>query len=336
MNNPLISICIPTYNGQNYLIQCLDSVVHQTFTNYEIIICDDGSVDSTITMVDDYALKYPNIIFYKNEKNLGLVGNWNKCIELAKGEWIKFVFQDDYISTECLQEFASQINDTNNLIVSKRNFILNKNANVVDRDYYDNHVRTLENTGHYTSNEFSLKMISKLAVNNICLNFIGEPTLCMFKKSVIHSIGLFNPDLKQICDLEFLQRLATNYGLTYLPVQNCYFRIHESSTTSTNLSNNQYQLSHIEPVLLAYLMLFDTQYQTFRNSLSFLEKLKLNFYFKVRGYEAFVNSKHTIENTLVYNNIVAKYTKIQITQKANFVVFSVHQLVKLKRKFAKS
>ena len=57
MSNPLVSICIPTYNGDKYLVECLKSCVNQFFKDFEIIICDDGSSDKTISIIESYALK---------------------------------------------------------------------------------------------------------------------------------------------------------------------------------------------------------------------------------------------------------------------------------------
>ena len=89
MNSPLVSICIPTYNGEKYLKECLDSCIDQTFKNYEIIICDDCSSDGTIKIIEEYSEKFPQLKLFINDKNLGLVGNWNQCIHYSNGEWIK-------------------------------------------------------------------------------------------------------------------------------------------------------------------------------------------------------------------------------------------------------
>lgn len=330
--SPLISICIPTYNGQKFIDQCLQSCINQSFSDYEIIIVDDGSTDNTISIIDSYCLKSDKIRFYKNEKNLGLVGNWNKCIELSQGKWIKFVFQDDYISYDCLQRFAEHITDTNQLIVSKRNFILEHDASPEDQQYYHHDVRTLENTGDFRSNEYSAKTISEISANNICLNFIGEPTLCLFRKSVIEDVGMVDSDFKQICDLEFFQRIATKYGLTYLPSQVCSFRIHNQSATSTNLISNIYRLSHVEPTLLVYKMLTHPSYQAYRNNLSKTQLFKINTFFKVRGHEAFLKSKQNDQDRLVFFEMALKLKNVDIFTAPNLFSTLVYDLIRIKRK----
>ena len=238
VNKVLVSICIPVYNGANYLRECLDSCINQTFSDYEILICDDGSKDESSTIIEDYQKKYPAIRFYKNETNLGLVGNWNRCIELAKGEWIKFVFQDDYISTNCLSVFTNTIEDSSHLIVCERNFVLPKNADTDTITYYTKSVKTLENTGFYKGKYFTPKQLCTIAMKYMGMNFIGEPSLIFFRKDIVSKVGYFNKDLKQICDFEFAIRIGSNYGLTYIPEKLCFFRIHSQTTTSLNVLNN--------------------------------------------------------------------------------------------------
>jgi glycosyltransferase involved in cell wall biosynthesis len=290
MTKPLISICIPTYNGEQYLAECINSCLNQTFTDYEIIICDDGSNDKTISIIESY--KNPKIKLFKNKENLGLVGNWNKCIDLSSGQWIKFVFQDDFITSDCLEVFASAIEEKDQIITSKRNFILPEKASDDYVNYYSKEVRTLENTSANKTDYFSPKLISKIAIQNMCMNFIGEPSLMMFRKSAIDKLGLFNASLKQICDLEFALRLSSNFGLKYIPKQVCAFRVHANSTTSNNVSNKFFELHYIEPILFSYLLLFDLQFASLRKQLTIVHLTKLRLYFKVKVYRAALVNKN--------------------------------------------
>jgi rhamnosyltransferase len=95
MNKPLVSIVLATYNAQKYLNQQLDSILKQTYDNIEIIICDDNSTDGTIAILNEYQKLYPNIYIYKNSSNLGVVKNFEKCINLANGNYIALSDQDD-------------------------------------------------------------------------------------------------------------------------------------------------------------------------------------------------------------------------------------------------
>jgi glycosyltransferase involved in cell wall biosynthesis len=286
MADPLISICIPTFNGEKYLRECLDSCITQDFQDYEIVICDDGSTDATKKIIEEYEKKDSRIRFFKNDKNLGLVGNWNRCIEMAGGEWIKFVFQDDYITRNCLRKFAEQIEPSSVLMVCERNFVLPQDPSVAAINYYTQVVRTLRNTTHYSGTDYSPRLLSVIAIKNMCMNFIGEPSLIFFRKSIVNEVGYVNNYLKQICDLEFALRIGTKYGLKYVPEKLCSFRIHEDSTTTFNLENKFFELKYIEPLLYSYFLLYDKNYQDFRSYLGVFQFLKLKLYFKLKAYQA--------------------------------------------------
>lgn len=287
MNGPLVSICIPVYNGEEYLRQCLDTCVNQTYKNIEIIICDDGSTDNSEQIVETYRLNNSNIRFFKNEVNLGLVGNWNNCIEKAKGEWIKFIFQDDYLSSDSISCFVENIESDVKLIVSERNFILPANAAAEQKHYYEHVVRTLTNTIQQEGPFYAPGDLAAVAVKYMGMNFIAEPSLTFFKKDLVDQIGVFNASLKQICDLEFFLRAGSIFGLKYIPQKLCAFRIHDSSTTSTNTAQKYYEMRYIEPLLLSYFLSFSPIYKPFRNQLGFFQRIKLAVYFRVKTYNAY-------------------------------------------------
>lgn len=311
MQSPKVTICIPTYNGSRYLKECLNSCVDQTYNNMEVIVVDDCSSDSTTTIVKEFSNKYPAIKLHVNESNIGLVANWNKCIQLAKGEWIKYVFQDDYIECDCIEKFIKQVTSETMLMVSKRSFILPENLSDSLRAYYSYKVRTFDNLVVPMRNGFvSEETISKLAVENICLNFIAEPSLTFFRKSVTEELGYFNPALEQICDLEFFLRIASNYGVTYIPEQICHFRIHAQSTTSSNLEDKKFVLSHLDPILLANELLYSPNFNKFRYLISSFHRYKLKKYLEVRTYEAFRKSLLSKESMVLFNNVMAKYKEI--------------------------
>lgn len=312
--NSLVSICIPTYNGEKYLRQCLDSCLDQDFKDYEIIICDDGSQDGSIAILESYATMHSQITLVKNEKNLGLVENWNKCISFAKGKWIKFVFQDDYITKDCLSVFTDAIDERSHLIVCQRNFSLPENADNEMKTYYTQTVRTLENTGYYVDGYFTPKQLGTIAMQNMCMNFIGEPSLIFFKKETAIKLGLFNVHLKQICDFEFALRMGTNYGLKYLPKKLCTFRIHNDSTTNSNISTKYFILRYIEPLIYSYLLIFNEHFKSFRANLSLPERFKLKLYFKVKAYHAFkINTEQALHHSIFYdsNPIFGEIRKIK-------------------------
>lgn len=96
MNNPTVSIIIPIYNVEQYLQQCLDSILNQTYTNLEIILVDDGSPDSSPSICDDYAAKDSRVKVI-HQKNQGLSAARNAGLDICTGDFLTFVDSDDWI-----------------------------------------------------------------------------------------------------------------------------------------------------------------------------------------------------------------------------------------------
>ncbi len=98
-----ISVIVPIYNVEEYLNKCLDSILHQTFTNYELILIDDGSTDSSSQIADEYAVKDDRIrVIHK--KNGGLSDARNYGLDKATGKYICFIDSDDWIEETYLEE----------------------------------------------------------------------------------------------------------------------------------------------------------------------------------------------------------------------------------------
>lgn len=291
MVQPFISICVPVYNGETYLRECLDSCFSQHYSNYEVVVCDDGSTDGSFGLINEYQTRFAKLRVYRNDNNLGLVGNWNRCLDLAKGEWIKFVFQDDYLEANALNRYVRYIKPETRLLVSRRNFIVPQTASENVKNYYTNVVRTLENTCPQDSTHYSAKRISRAAMKHPVMNFIAEPSLTLFRKDLLSECGAFNPWLKQICDLEFLLRVASRFGLEYVPETLCAFRIHNASATSSNVQNKHFELRFIEPMVYSGLLLFAPEFKAFRSHLGIFERLKLRVYFELKAYRASAENK---------------------------------------------
>ena len=114
MNNPKVSVLIPTYNYARFLDEAIQSVLSQTFEDFELIIVDNCSNDNTEEVISKY-LDDKRITYYVNQYNIGLVGNWNKCLQYAKGEYIKFLCADDKFHPYLLQKFVTVMDNNKNI-----------------------------------------------------------------------------------------------------------------------------------------------------------------------------------------------------------------------------
>lgn len=112
---PLISIIVPVYNSEKTLGKCVDSILKQTFDDWELILIDDGSDDCSGMICDEYALIYGKIrTFHKN--NGGVSSARNIGLENAKGKWITFCDADDFVYPSWLDNFVGRLKDNSDLI----------------------------------------------------------------------------------------------------------------------------------------------------------------------------------------------------------------------------
>lgn len=108
---PLISIIIPVYNSESTLARCLDSLIKQSFEDFEILVVNDGSTDNSLTILKDYERK-DNRIVVIDKDNGGVSSARNAALEIAKGEWIAFCDSDDYAEPEWMENFLVVDSDT--------------------------------------------------------------------------------------------------------------------------------------------------------------------------------------------------------------------------------
>lgn len=107
-----VSVIVPVYNVEDYLGRCLDSLINQTFRDYEIICINDCSPDNSADVLRNYQFEYPDLIkVYQNEENMGLGKTREKALTLAKGEYILFIDSDDYVKNDYISSYTKVLED---------------------------------------------------------------------------------------------------------------------------------------------------------------------------------------------------------------------------------
>lgn len=101
---PKVSIGLPVYNGENYVGTAIDAILKQSFTDFELIICDNASTDRTEGISRAAAARDPRVRYHRNETNLGAAPNFNLCVDLATGDYFKWAAHDDI----CLPDYLRQ------------------------------------------------------------------------------------------------------------------------------------------------------------------------------------------------------------------------------------
>jgi len=243
------------------LVDCLESVLAQSFRDYELLIIDDCSTDDTYKIARRYAAMDPRVRLLSNRRTLGLVGNWNRCVQRARGEWIKFVFQDDLIAPNCLERMLAAAETDTLLISCRREFIFEESTSDKMRQFYLTLISVEDIFPAATG--IAPRDYCEVTLDHIGVNFIGEPTAVMLRRRAFDEFGTFNPDLIMICDSEYWARVAIHSGLSYVPEALAKFRVHARATSAVNFASRRYRMT-LDGVVLLYAFAFDPRYEPVR------------------------------------------------------------------------
>lgn len=181
MENVKISIIIPVYNIQNYIARCLDSILGQTLTEFEVICVNDGSIDNSVEVIKRY-MDLDSRIKLINQKNAGPGAARNNGIRNAKGDYIGFVDGDDFIEKDMFEALYSKAVKYNaDVAISNANlFYPSDGKKVLFRDY--NKMQMLDNMGSFTAWEYPW-----------VLTLIGMWDR-IFKREFVEKIKFYNPE----------------------------------------------------------------------------------------------------------------------------------------------
>jgi hypothetical protein len=126
--NPKVTIGVTVYNGDNYLAEALESILAQTFDDYEVVISDNGSTDATPEICRQFARRDRRVRYYRHEQNRGAAWNYNRVFELARGEYFKWLAHDDLMAPEFLAECVAQLDANPDAVWCQSQIVL------IDRD----------------------------------------------------------------------------------------------------------------------------------------------------------------------------------------------------------
>jgi len=238
---PLVSICIPTFNGSKYIASAIESALDQTYPNIEIIISDDNSQDNTLDKINDLlnSSSIPYSVF--NHIPQGIGENWNNCIRNSNGQYIKFLFQDDLLSNDCIERMMDLMLSSPNvgLVYCKRNFIYDSTN--------PEHLSWIKYCGILHKNWFNLNISEGIIDGKIYLkdkkllneplNKIGEPTAVLLNRKCFKKVGFFDKELKQTLDFEYWYRLMKFFKVGFIDDELVTFRLHSNQATFVNKRN---------------------------------------------------------------------------------------------------
>tara|TARA_A100001015_G_C15044334_1_gene742385 strand:- start:3405 stop:4412 length:1008 start_codon:yes stop_codon:yes gene_type:complete len=217
---PLISLIMPVYNHEKFVERAILSIIHQTYSNWELIVIDDGSTDGSKNIIENFNDDRIKYFYQKNQGVLNLAKTINKGLALTRGEFVTMVPSDD---TWPAERFSIQVPE----MLDEKIVISFGKMNLIDQ--YDNKIgfSNPRNESRFLENKPIGKIFNDLLINN----FIGEPTILIRKKYLIELGGYQQPDGMLAEDYPTTLYLACKGNFKFIDHTLANYRFHSSQMT---------------------------------------------------------------------------------------------------------
>jgi len=275
--SPLLSVIIPTYNRARFIAEAIDSVLAQTYTNFELIVVDDGSTDNTRQVLQPYM----NRIRYIFQENAGCSTARNTGLKEAKGEWIAYLDSDDIWMPEKLQ---TQVED----VCSFPDVCAHSINTLIYRDHIGKEVDIFSFTGFNAEYRQERGFIERPLLPQIKFGF-GWPQCMLTKKQILVKAGAFDNELRLWQDMDAFYRVAAlgNWAYNSKPLVKILRREKEnielSSQSVRNRANSYREMIKLLNKVLQSENLFASEHKQLRR--------KLGIYYSCLGLEEIISKK---------------------------------------------
>ena len=242
-----VSVCVPTYNGALYIRDAIESILNQTVVPQEIIVSDSGSSDGTVNIIRDYAGRTRAKLIILPTKTPGMVANWNSTIRAASGKYIKFLFQDDLLHSNCLEEMlkVGERDERIGLVFSQRKLLIEPSA---EDDAFTKWLLTQQDLsaalGELKTIQPGSSLLRSQDFLHEPLNKIGEPTAVLIRTSVLREVGLFNEKMRQLVDMEMWVRIMAVSDVGYISNPLASLRVHPQRASSRHAAEEIDSFEH--------------------------------------------------------------------------------------------
>lgn len=212
---PTVSIAMTTYNGEKYLREQLDSILNQTCKDFELIICDDCSSDSSVHILNEYAGKDKRIKVFVNEHNLGFKKNFEKAISLCNRDYIALSDQDDVWKKEHIEILLSNLGDS---------YLVCGNVELIDSN--GSHIKNDQiNINRYISKNCEEQFLQLLHINFV------QGCTCLFRKELVSKILPIPENQKYHDKWIGLVAILEQKPIIYVDKTLVYYRRHDKNVT---------------------------------------------------------------------------------------------------------
>lgn len=220
MNAPRVSVIIPTYNYGQYIEKSIDSVLSQTYTDFEIIVVDDGSTDNTKTIIET---KYRNKVKYFYQENKGAPAARNRAARESKGEYLAFLDSDDSFFADNIEKKVAALekNPTIGMVYSDGYCIMGNSIKKSSNNY------KLSAAGAKLSGDISLMLLKGYRI---------ESTAAVLRAECFNEVGGFDEEIVGLDDYDLFLRISFNFPVLF--IDECLFEsIRHKGSISSGTSN---------------------------------------------------------------------------------------------------
>lgn len=227
-----VSILLPVYNGAAFLEAAIESALAQSFKDFELLIVDDCSTDGSYAIIEAMKQRDPRIKSFINETNQGLFANYNRCLSLAEGRYIKPFAQDDILAQDCLKRMFDVLErDPSVVLVSSA-------RNITDAD------GTTVETKCTFPGDRKVRGEDVILYNLIVLsNWVGEPSTVMYRAQ-FSGTG-FDTNCFHLGDIDMWFNVLKNGDYYFISEALASFRRHNDNATNSNLSGLLFALDAV-------------------------------------------------------------------------------------------
>ncbi|MES1021725.1 glycosyltransferase family 2 protein [Gloeocapsa sp. BRSZ] len=272
-NTPLLSIGLPVYNGDRLLEKALDSILAQTYSDFELIISDNASTDRTQAICEAYAAKDLRIKYHRNERNIGGHNNFNRVFELATGEYFKWAAHDDLCAPDFLEKCISILEANPSVILCyPKTKIIDENEEVLPNNCDENPLLTHSPKPH-------------IRFHNLIIDSFAKPHRCLQLFGVIRRNSLTKTPLLGNypgADKVLLAKLAL-LGQYYEIPEYLFFNRNHAQRASKALANPYLRATWLDPTLKAAKLVFP-QGRVLVGYINSINTTSLSLYQQIRCY----------------------------------------------------
>lgn len=239
IKSPKVSIGIPVYNGEKYLKLAIDSLIKQSFQDFEIIISDNASTDKTEEICRLFQSQDKRVVYHRNPVNIGAASNYKKVFELAKGEFFKWMAHDDKCSPNYLEECVKVLEDDPNVVMCFPKFVLIDDRDnpfpLIEKNTYITPGKRIITTNlqrNFMSVHPSERYWEVLYQTTECYEFFGLSRRDIIEQTSQHD-AFYGSDKVLLCELAVMGKLKE------VPSATGYFRIHNEQSQSLKSSKER-------------------------------------------------------------------------------------------------